>query len=65
MPNIDRVEIRHPDLPGQPVSVPRGTLAARRRRGWVEVEESAEQIATSSVDESPAGDEPQPPSKED
>lgn len=64
MPNIDRISMRHPDLPGEFVVVPRSTFdKSYSKNGWVEAKSSA---AKAAVEEqtSPKADAPTT-SKED
>lgn len=62
MPNkqiTDPVAIRNPKLPGRVVVVPRRTLAAYAKRGWVEAKSSAAQAAVEASQPTSTKENPQ------
>ena len=59
----DPIAVRHPDTPGEFVTVPRRAFASLKRRGWVEAKSPAAKAAVEHQT-SPRGDDTTP-SKED
>ncbi len=54
MPARDRISMRHPDLPGDFVVVPRSTFEnSYSKNGWVEAKSPAAKAAVENIKSSP------------